>query len=152
MATPVGQSDRTAYIQEQFKGQHEAAVDRRKHLQAEFKKRRTVAYLVKAVVALGGLAITAGLKDTAAQIVGIVIAAGVILDSEVFSNHKRLLALGTAETAMRSLIEGVEYRHRVGLVPVFELREAKKEEEARKAFSDLLTKFDGRHPRGHKGH
>src|SRR4029079_15610850 len=137
MAQPA---DVVAYSQEQFRGAYEGAEARGLRLQKEFKLRRFVAYCLKAVVALGGLAITAGLSHGAAQAVGVVIAAAVILDSEVFSNYKRLLATATAEAAMRRLVEGIQHQHQVGLVTVLDLK-AKDEDGSKKTVVPLLQRL-----------
>lgn len=139
MGRQVGRSDQVEYGQQQFQEQHAKAVARSSQLKKEATGRRTLAYVVKATVALGGLAITAGLSDSAAQIVGIMIAGGVILDSQVFSNHNRLLSLATAETALQALVAGVEHQHRLGLVKILELREQGNDSEARRQLVDMLT-------------
>lgn len=134
MAEPA---DVVAYSQEQFKAKYDAAEAHEKRLRNEFRIRRVIAYCLKAIVALGGLAITVGLSHVASQVVGIIIAVAVILDSEIFSNYKRLLATATAESALHSLVEGIEHQHRVGLLPVLKLKDTD-EGASRKALVDLL--------------
>lgn len=76
----------------------------------EFKKFRSIAYMLKAVAIFGSIAIAAGLPERAAQFVGVMIMVAVGVDA-LLSNQKRAIANALARVSYRAVLETAIFNH-----------------------------------------
>lgn len=138
-AVPPNDSNVTAYLQNQFGAEYEDTEAARKAVTGESQRRRWVAYGLKAVAALGGLVLAAGLLPPYSQALGFAIAAAVAIDG-LFSNHLRLITTVKASQAYRRLLRSVARTHRreLGLVLAQKQTDAAA---AEKALNDLNSRL-----------
>jgi hypothetical protein len=109
------------------------------------KRKRTLAYTLKAIVVFGGIVITAGLKGIPAQLIGILImvAAGIDL---IWSNHRRLLVETEAHYAYEALLENVANTHTQKLGKILSLKRTKPKEAEQQLIElleQLIVKLNG---------
>jgi hypothetical protein len=123
METRVG--DPTRYLQEQFGDAYNETEAARKAVAREAARRRSLAYLLKAVAALGGLVLAAGLVPPLSQGLGLAITAAVTIDG-LFSNHIRLITSVKASQAYKRLLRRVVRSHQRDLAPVLQLNDSER--------------------------
>jgi hypothetical protein len=126
----------------QQKGYDEAQIkvqDAASKLAKVSKRKRILAYTLKAIAVFGGIVITAGLEGIPAQLVGILImvAAGVDL---IWSNHRRLLVETEAHYAYEALLENVANTHTQELGQILILKQTKPKE-AEQQLIELLEQL-----------
>jgi hypothetical protein len=131
--------DPIAYLQDRFEESINTAEEAAIKLRQEAGWRRFIAYALKAIAIFGGISITAGLRQPASQIVGIVITVAIAFDT-LFSNHKRLLAVTSAANAYSNLLSNVKDSYNIELGAILKLNETD-EEKARKQLQTMVTKY-----------
>jgi hypothetical protein len=120
-------SDPVEYLQKVLGSEFEATQLRAKELAREGRRRRFVAYGLKAIAIFCSLALTVGLPTLASQVIGVAIAAAVASDF-LFSNHMRLITVVKATQAYRALERAVMSTHQGSLAPILDLKETSPEE------------------------
>ncbi len=124
-----------------FEDQYNKAKGEGEKLKKEAKQRRIIAYILKGIAVLSGIALATGLPRQVAQILGIVVAVVVAMDA-LFSNHKRLLIMTTASYAYENLFDKIHFSYNHQLQEkVLSVRDSKagnKEDNHQKAHEALV--------------
>jgi hypothetical protein len=142
------------FLQNRFSETHQKVSDDSKVISREAKLRRTLAYFLKAVAVFGGLAIAVGIPKEWSQVVGILIAVAITVDS-LFSNHRRLLSVTEASNAYKNLLRDIEQTYNIKLAEVLKTRktkgEAKAKDKLEALINNLLIQLQGEQSRIEKG-
>jgi hypothetical protein len=93
------------------------------HLQRQERGRKAVAYLLKGIVAFGGLAITLGLQLPYSRGAGIAMMVAVTFDQFV-SNHRSLLRIAEAAAASEALSAQTTSEHQLRHVACLQLKDS----------------------------
>ncbi|OIO70633.1 MAG: hypothetical protein COW19_11355 [Zetaproteobacteria bacterium CG12_big_fil_rev_8_21_14_0_65_55_1124] len=101
--------------------------------------RRVMAYGLKTVAVIGGIAIASGIKEDMAHYVGIAITTAVAVDG-IFSNHMRMIAVTKAAQAYGRVLKQAKRLHQQGLGPILKQME-KYPEKGEQELLDLLQKL-----------
>ncbi|MBR8534671.1 hypothetical protein KDU71_03800 [Carboxylicivirga sediminis] len=112
--------------------------------QAEFSKESRIrlffAYTFKAIAVLGGIILTTGVNEKAAQIIGISISVVIAIDL-IFSNHKRLLIITKAAKGLELFIQDVHFQYNKSIQEVLNNRDSGNDTEAKNILDEINNKF-----------
>ena len=129
--------DAIGYLQRVF-GERFAETQKKKEaLRREVLLRKALAYALKSIAGIGGLAISSGISSPAAKWIGIAIALAVFVD-HLLANFSRLTGLVPAVHAYERLLRQVEAKHQLELATVLKLRNSNPAE-AKIQLADLLN-------------
>ncbi len=127
-----------------FDNLYNKAVKEGQELHKEAKTRRIMAYVLKGIAVLSGIALSTGLPKQAAQVLGIIVAVVIAIDT-LFANHKRLIVITAASNAYKNLFDkiGYAYNHELQgkVIAVRDSPKGDRQENQMKAF-EALTKLN----------
>lgn len=131
------QSDGWEFVQKIFQDSWTLAKENKEKVHRDALQRKWTAYGLKAVAVFGGIAIAAGLPETAAHLVGVAITIAISLDA-MFSNHVKLVTATKADNAYKYLLRDVQNEHSTKLAPILILKKSNPTE-AQRQLSELNT-------------
>lgn len=110
-------------------------------LKKEANLRRWGAYVLKGVAIFGGIAVSTGLKENIAQIVGVVIVVAIASDT-LLSNHLRLVVMTEAANAYSNLFYKIAANYNNKMIKIESLRNQGKHQQAYEELVELNQEYN----------